>query len=188
MNARLVVLSLAFLLSAAPSYAEIAATTPSRESNFRADERPPLDERILYELLAGTALGFGGAYGGLLLSFTIHGFSWDGPSWWYAPVCGVLGSAIGVYAAGHIGNQTGSFLATLAGSAIGIWAWGFGAPVCATVAFNLTRRYKSPPSSESAFLNLHDGKVRMGMPPISSRASRDDGAALWAVEVVEVRF
>ena len=87
-----------------------------------------------------------------------------------------LGSAVGVYFVSRRGNQTGSFLATLGGGFLGglvtigmlplaitsfsivelailVWIFLFlplvllGAPIMATIGFNLTRRYKKPPSS-----------------------------------------
>ena len=88
---------------------------------------------------------------------------------WTYPFGGFI-TAIGVYLAGSAGNQTGSFWAALAGTALGVaavfavavgaiagdcsivggamFAIGLAAPVLgATIGFNLTRRYKSPPTS-----------------------------------------
>jgi len=85
----------------------------------------------------------------------------------------VLGGAVGVYFVGRRGNQTGSLLATLGGCLLGVpvmallyfyigaaedmmlgiekivlWPLVFlAAPIMATLGFNLTRRYKKPPSS-----------------------------------------
>ena len=83
------------------------------------------------------------------------------------PIAYMIVSSVGVYLCGNIGNQTGSIAATLAGAFLGggvgiscIFVWsvlgksfvtsylpiailGFlPSPVGATVAFNLTRRYK----------------------------------------------
>ena len=85
----------------------------------------------------------------------------------------VLGCAIGVYFVGSRGNQTGSLLATLGGSLLGLPVMAFlylyigaaekymtsgiekivlwplvflAAPIMATLGLNLTRRYKKPPS------------------------------------------
>jgi hypothetical protein len=83
---------------------------------------------------------------------------------------GALITAVGVYLAGSARNQTGSFWAALAGTALGaaavfavavgavagdcsivggaMFAIALAAPVLgATIGFNLTRRYKSPPTS-----------------------------------------
>ncbi len=87
----------------------------------------------------------------------------------------IVGCAIGVYLVGRIGSQTGSFLSTLGGVFLGLpvmvllvfyifmaeqynmtlgfekiilWPLVFLAtPIMATLGFNLTRRYKQPPSS-----------------------------------------
>lgn len=88
---------------------------------------------------------------------------------WTYPFGGLI-TAVGVYLAGSAGNQTGSFWATLAGTAFGVaavfavavgavagdcsiagsamFAIALTAPVLgATIGFNLTRRYRSPPAS-----------------------------------------
>jgi len=88
------------------------------------------------------------------------------------PLLNGLGSAFGVYHVGSRGNETGSFLATLGFGFLGglvmallvcfvyaagyvmsvmektvIWAIALlTAPSVATLCFNLTRRYKEPPS------------------------------------------
>ena len=91
----------------------------------------------------------------------------------FPPLYG-LGSAVGVHLVGNRGNQTGSFLLTLAGGFLGglltllmisiginlsdelilmffLLFWSllvlFIPPILATIGFNRTRRYKEPPSS-----------------------------------------
>ncbi len=87
----------------------------------------------------------------------------------FSPLYG-FGSAVGVYLLGTRGKQTGSFLLTLAGGFVGAlvvllpsFSLFFSGkvivhlvpllllllfpPVLATLGFNLTRRYKEPPSS-----------------------------------------
>ena len=87
----------------------------------------------------------------------------------------IVGCTVGVYLVGRIGNQTGSFLATLGGVFLGLpvmvllvfyifmaeqysmtlgiqkiilWPLVFlAAPIGAALCFNLTRRYKEPPPS-----------------------------------------
>jgi hypothetical protein len=156
------------------------------------DEKPPLDERVAYELLAGTALGFVGFATGVggYVALGSPGPDAAGATFLIlsAVFGSVIGNTIGVYSAGHIGNQTGSFTATLVGSAIGVWAFWIGAPIGATIAFNMTRRYETSPTSEEAFLDIHDGEVRVGMPPVTGRHSSTDRGALMKVEVVKVRF
>ncbi|MHC5058880.1 MAG: hypothetical protein ACYTKD_29850 [Planctomycetota bacterium] len=122
---------------------------------------------IFFVILGATAdwleeknLGLGGlaAAGFILLAFPML----------YGPA-----SAVGVYLVGRRGNETGSFLATLGGGFLGLfvmvlvyfyvfaagnmllgiekivlWPLVFlAAPIMATLGFNLTRRYKQPPSS-----------------------------------------
>ncbi len=101
------------------------------------------------------------------------------------PIGLIFGSAYGVYAVGNIGNQTGSFKATLGGSFLGFLggvgaaaclaelydtnqffpAQGYcllaGPPIGATIGFNLTRRYKSPPASKTALINIRDGQMNL---------------------------
>jgi len=82
-----------------------------------------------------------------------------------------LANTLGVYLVGNIGDESGSFLATLAGSYIGELVGGLlflqvmgsegdvhwlhiikpflAAPIGATIAFNLTRKYKSSANSNS---------------------------------------
>ena len=133
--------------------------------------------RIACEILAGLALGlvarlvvyvihnviFHGAEDNLAFGFLLMFF----------PPLYVLATAVSVYLVGRIGNQTGSFLATAGGVFLGVpvtallylyigaadymmlgiekiilWPLVFLAPpIGATLGFNLTRRYKKPPSS-----------------------------------------
>ncbi len=116
---------------------------------------------VLYVVLVANKERFDGCFGSLAAAgIIVCGFPFV-----YGPA-----SAVGVYLVGSRGKQTGSFQATLACgflggfailsesrfqllSSIGIekavlWAFVlFTAPVLATLGFNLTRRYKGPPSS-----------------------------------------
>jgi len=131
-------------------------------------EKPPLNlGRVIAEILVGGILG--GLIGiPLSIPGTVTLFLFNFLS-------GFVGGSVGVYLVGTRGNETGSFLATWAGGALGI----FGAttfsvvelaprmlphsalqesgermtmiiavfiPVLgATIGFNMTRRYKLPP-------------------------------------------
>ena len=158
------------------------------ENKEPAPQKPPLSVvRIAGEVLAGTAVGvaagwpavlgfgicvaplvrdrdcFGG--GGLVAAAAAFLFVF--------PAAYGLGSAVGVYLVGNIGQQTGSFLPTLGFGFLGgcvalfimfrfvLWigidltgvekiVLGafvlFTAPVLATLGFNRTRRDKGPPS------------------------------------------
>jgi hypothetical protein len=97
-----------------------------------------------------------------------------GLMWLVVPPAYGLGGAVGVYFVGSRGNQTGSFPAILTSSLIGLFVMGLlyfyirtaemyltlgiekiilwplvflAVPIAATLGFNLTRRYKQPPSS-----------------------------------------
>ena len=156
------------------------------ENKKQAHQKPPRNlGRIACEILTGAAtasalaysssyvVGYGakiagwgeGCMGGLALGAIM--FSVFPPLY-------VLGGAVGVYFLGSRGNETGSFLATLGGSLLGLfvmellyfyigvtekymtlgiekivlWPLVFlAAPIMATLGFNLTRRYKEPPSA-----------------------------------------
>jgi hypothetical protein len=64
-----------------------------------------------------------------------------------------------------------------------------GSPIGATIGFNLTRRYKSPPSSETALINFRDGQMRLEVPQISFYPDRyARGTFTQRVDLVKVRF
>jgi hypothetical protein len=88
-----------------------------------------------------------------------------------------IGSAIGVYAVGNMGNETGSFMATFGGSLLGT-GLGIGTfplrigylsflfpPLGSMITFNMTRRYKVPPP-ETGFINYRNGSVSFGPPSV----------------------
>ena len=138
-------------------------------------EKPPLSfVRIGGEIVAGSAAGLAG---GVLPALMIermyppppNATEILGPSG-YAMLVALagypLGSATGVYLVGGIGNETGSFFAALAGAflgelvSLGTADWFssrvlslsvlvLGAPVGATIGFNLTRKYGSSANSNS---------------------------------------
>lgn len=158
---------------------------PTGVENERQNrQKPPRNlGRIACEILtgAGTAIalaylslyvvGYGARISGLGEG-CMGGFAVLGIMGMVAPPVYVLGCAIGVYFIGRIGNQTGSFPATLGGVFLGLplmallyfyigaadymmleiekvvlWPLTFLAPpITATLCFNLTRRYKGPPS------------------------------------------
>jgi len=155
------------------------------ESEKKAPQKPPRNlGRIACEILAGAAaaaaLAFSSlyvvGYGAKIAGWgegCMDGFVILAIMFYVVPPVYVLGCAIGVYLVGSRGNQTGSLLATLGGSLLGmfvmailyfylkaaedmmlsiemivLWPLVFiAAPIMATLAFNLTRRYKKPPSS-----------------------------------------
>ncbi len=157
-------------------------------SNLLAVEaKPPLSEiRITGEILAGGVGGILIGVGGCLIGAEYEKYKYGEGEYrglwsalFVAPIGYTLGNAIGVYLVGNIGDETGSFLATLGGSILGL---GVGvvlalsadsfneraafptfvasSSICATIGFNLTRRYNSPPATRTAPIRLDLVKVR----------------------------
>ncbi len=64
------------------------------------------------------------------------------------------------------------------------------APVIgATIGFNLTRRYDSPPASQTALIYFGDGQMRRAVPTMYSQPDSFDRRILTQrVDLVEVRF
>lgn len=164
---RLLVLA-AFLLAPAAARAQERTATLAELSPWTAAtstgapwteaERPPLSPgRVVGQLAAGV---LGGAVGALALGLGLSAASRDADNGWgelAGAVVGVvvgypIGATGGVYLAGRSGRQTGSGLATFAGSVVGALAGAALAeqtegisyvalvPIGATVGFNLTRR------------------------------------------------
>ena len=158
-------------------------------------EKPPLNGgRIASEILSGTGLGFLG----YILRWRIGDPSIVGD------VVGLtFGSSLGVYIVGNIGNETGSYLATLAGSACGtgisyilyvydiynIFSVSLPPSILGTIGFNLTLRYKTPPESETALINFRDGQTSFAFPKIYFRPNPfNKGDLIQTVDLVKVRF
>jgi len=179
-------------------------------SNVTYAEKPPLNGyRIAGEILAG---GVGGTLTGLLgvsiaessAPYPIKGYYLD------FLLAYPIGSAIGVYIVGNIGNETGSFGTTLGGSISGILIWiicAIGAsngdmpsivpitvffaapPIFATIGFNETRRYKTPPETETGLLNFSERQMSLNVPTIYFRPDPFDGKKLYQnVDLVTIRF
>lgn len=148
------------------------------ENKAQRGEKPPLSGgRITGEILVGGVGGIVGGLGGGFIGAGVAGEGY--PEELVGGIIGgsigyTLGCSIGVYLVGNIGNETGDFLATLGGGILGGLAGIFaitaiikdlengavrlvvrvavalvGPPIGATIGFNLTRRYKSPPASDS---------------------------------------
>lgn len=146
------------------------------ENEEREDGKPNLNAiRIGGEFLAGGVAGITAALAPVPVMYKIfRDKEAEGASVGIYLGCTLaitypLGNALGVYLVGNIGDESGSFLATLAGSYIGelVGAVLFmqvmgsegdmhwlhvikpflAAPIGATIAFNLTRKYKSSANS-----------------------------------------
>lgn len=127
-------------------------------TNDESGSMPPLNAwRISGELLAGTGLGLSAGYLiGLIGIAGGKGFnnSIERGVWGLA-LGHTVGSAVGVYLIGTLGDETGSFAQTLLGSSLGMGTAFLVnkfvvengvlflalAPIGATLAFNLSRRY-----------------------------------------------
>ena len=124
--------------------------------------RSPLNlPRIVAEIVIGFA---GGTIGGLVVMFifgVISDIIWGGgyTGAGYGILIGfVFGSSYCVYRVGSQKSETGSYLATLSGGILGAlltlaltaipylkpypYFYPIVTPICATIGFNLTRRYK----------------------------------------------
>jgi len=146
----------------------------------QAAEKPPLSgTSITGEVLVGGLGGIaGGCVGAIVGSDLVYQLVTGKTPYEFSGILyGIggfyigypLGSVIAVYLVGNIGDESGSFLATLGGGCIGgiIGAIGLewalktncmwykvlpallSAPIAATIAFNLTRKYQSSADSDS---------------------------------------
>lgn len=191
------VLSSLFLLfvSTSPAYDDSLALT---------DEHPFGAGQTIGCFASGTAAGglLGGAIGALSYYTFTSDEDQDNISGTTGFIVGGLlgytvGNALGVYGFGRISDETGSFKATLVGSALGLMAGGLGLlaserwfahpndgsndtisgtilfaapPLGATIAFLVTRRNDPPESaSENALINLERGRFCLGAPTLSFR-------------------
>ena len=181
------------------------------ESKEKKVEKPPLNGlRIQKEIICGAGGGFaiGLFIGGAAILIARYN---DGISLFPVNIGYTLGSAFGVYKVGNTSNETGSFLATLGGSTTGLilgmvigsaiktqscYFWDavlltniVASPLCATVAFNMTRRYKTPSASETAFINFRDGQTSFAFPKAYFQPNpfaRSD--LIQTIDLVRVRF
>ena len=185
--------------------------------------KPPLSDRIAGEIAVGAV----GGLAGTTLAFSVFQLFDDPecddcvkhpylavPTVLLAMVAGpTLGSTCGVYLVGNIGDETGSFLATLGGSAVGATVglvsiiacialeeedicflggllFLLGPPIGALIGFNRTRRYDSPPAeSETALINVRDSQMSLAVPRVYFRTdSLGRGGLSQNVDLLRVRF
>ena len=159
------------------------------------EEKPPLSgPRVAGEILAGAAGGFAGMIAGyeiLMETYSDNDEGFDGlvEAVLAYIVCYPLASSAAVYLVGSVGDETGSFWATLGMDIVGVFSGAmvgaamaetsnaegfiavlFAAPVIgATLGFNWSRRYKSPAESEPALVNFQNGQMSLALPRIHSR-------------------
>ncbi|MBM3312688.1 MAG: hypothetical protein FJY80_14415 [Candidatus Aminicenantes bacterium] len=169
MKRRVLALLLALTVLSGGAFSQDNAVQNENQKDKK--EKPPLRaDKIIGELLAGGLAGYGGAY---------LGYDWGGGK--EGELAGALvgltaGTALGVSIAGSLGSETGSFLAALGGSCVGflsLWAIPVNEvlilampTICSTIAFNLTRKYKSKHFGRTALLNFEDNKLNIDIPQI----------------------
>jgi uncharacterized protein YqgC (DUF456 family) len=178
---------------------------PSFEPDYKLDTKPPLDSaRVIGEFLAGIAGGAALGYLGYWATYQKQS-GW-GPNLSGAPalIVGVtLGTSIGVWAIGSIGNQTGSIGGAMIGTLLGIacslplyigggddgpMATAIFAEIGAVALFNGTRRYKAG-RSMAALINYQDGKPSFNIPRISISPSHlCPGTARFSVDLVSIEL
>ncbi|UCH64065.1 MAG: hypothetical protein JSU77_06455 [Fidelibacterota bacterium] len=178
------------------------------------DKKPPQNSvRIAGELLAGGAGGAIGYYG--YLRYSGEG---NGMRYYAAALYGsTIGSTIGVFLVGNLGNETGSLVYTGVGSAWGLAA-GMGLlmmfsifsegassdvsnafeiisfwsclSIGATIGFNKTRRYKTPPAeTETGLINYQDGQMSFAAPIVYIRPNPFIwGDMVQTIDLASVRF
>lgn len=173
-------------------------------------EKPPLNPlRIAGEIyigLSGTAVG-------MLLSAIFFGEAIVYPesdAEFWAAFIGILsfmslGNASGVFLIGNIGDETGSFWATWLGSSLGLVIGMtfdifllrsdeaiftmIGLSACGPIAFNMTRRYKSPSMSGTALFNITDSKVSLAFPSITFKpGSSDKSGFVKTINLMNISF
>jgi hypothetical protein len=172
------------------SYQPIAqpAPPPVRDS-YVSDETPPLSGvRLVGELAVGSLFAVGGGIGGAYLGFGLEissGCDGEFCGLGGAVLGGVAGltfvTPIGVYLVGSSEGQTGSFAATLGGSALGTLAgivavaaadseagvaMLFAGPVVGSmIGFNLTRKYVDghKPRNWVPVANVSHGNTSLGV-------------------------
>jgi len=156
--------------------------------------KPPLNwGRVAGEIAVGGLSGYIAGLGFAYLAYLASGKDWRDEDAWvaagYGGIIGLsIGSALGVCFIGTRGNETGSFIATLLGSIIGLagpmlifprdWLDRIpgililaSSPVGATIAFNMSRRYKTNPGTSDALVGLRKGKLMINFPAVSLQPS-----------------
>ncbi len=165
--------------------------------------------KVVGEIVGGAAagglLGTAGWYIGYNLSDYYMYQLWGASI--FGSIGYIVGSSIGVYLVGNIGNETGSYLAAIGGSILGFAAgtgialalWDvlprenqalipfFAAPLIgATIGFNATRKKKSPLEQGDALFNFNEWKMCLAVPDISLRLRRTE--LIQRVDLVKASF
>lgn len=168
---------------------------------------PPLNRgRITAEILGGVAAGTALAYG--LLSTEPNKDKEDLLGAGFAIITGLtIGSMLGVYLVGNLGNETGSFDKTVQGSFSGLLGslvllplfqgsdygliiMAISQSIAATIGFNMNRRYKTPSvEAETGLINISDGKLSLAAPLMYMRPNPFiSGDWVPTIDLLRVKF
>jgi hypothetical protein len=186
------------------------ALRPKAEAEIKVAPGPLNAGKVAGEILAGGLAGVGiGVVGGIigvgidmgLFDYYMEGLlgAFIGGSIGYT-----VGSPLGVYLIGSVGDETGSYLATLGGSILGFAAGVAGAIaldelldevavitffsgplIGAVIGFNATQK-KSSFEPGDALLNFNEGKMCLAVPSISLRLRHSE--LIQRVDLVKVGF
>ncbi len=182
---------------------------------------PPLNAgRIAGELVAGGVGGALGFFGPIyIVMHVFKGIGWvpEDVGAILLLACLPVGSSLGVYLVGNLGNETGSLRSTIKGSVLG-WAGAnalagaillineeqpnvarasiakfilFAGPsIGATIGFNMTSRYKTPPAeTETGLINFREGQMSFTVPTAYLRPNPFiRGDLVQTIDLVSVRF
>jgi len=153
-----------------------------------AQQRPPLSKwRIACEVGTGAGLGIVYGIGG---GAVCSAFGEDLDVLIISLCVGwILGNAHGVYIAGTWGdNIEGSFFKTLIGSAIGFLVYPIiGSTAGATIAFNMSRKYKSPPAGVMSLINMEGGQTFLSIPMIYCQGD-GRGSLSHSIDLLRMKF
>jgi hypothetical protein len=146
--------------------------------------------RLLGEFLAGIAGEIGGAMiPPLVIPKDVTGEDFEDRIG-LALLGAVIGNSFGVYLIGNSGDETGSYYATLLGSALGMVIVPIIGPTFGgMIGFNSTRKNKAHPVSGSAVINFRDGRMSFAFPDIYFCPNTFDGSDLIKnMDLVHINF
>ncbi len=148
----------------------------------------------------GLLIAIGGFYiGDFLADHIDYIHQWDGQITGFT-LGAIIGNTISIYAIGNIGNETGSFWATLGGSLMGSlpfiiygchdisYFFGINATcsIGSIIGFNLTRRYDK---STTALISIKEGQLAFGSPVLSLRPNPyDKNDIIKSMDIINMRF
>jgi len=158
--------------------------------------KPPLNFfRIYSEVATGCLLGY------CIVKLGLDNLEGDIGIGYVIMVGGyIVGNTVGVYIIGNIGDETGSFHATLIGSLSGMLFSYLGSiiindsskspifffacpPLGATYMFNISRRYKSSQNKSSALINYNDDRICFAFPMMNYNLN-----SFYTLDLITIKF